>query len=127
MLSSRRVVAIAKHLARLSIEKDLGEITPSKVKAVIDFIVEFPERERKALIRKYIYFLEDVCQKRTLQIEYTSGCDTDRLRKTMESKAGCALAVNLKENPDLIEGVRLSLGDFIWERSIRSDLELISH
>ena len=127
MLALKKVVPVAKYLASISFDADSGEVALSNVQAVIQYISECPERYRAKLLKKYGYFLEEAIRQRSLSVEYARGCDIDRIKQIIPQQAQRVSRVNVKENSELICGVRLSFGDFIWERSVRSDLELITH
>ena len=124
MLTLKKVVHIAKYLASISFDASSGAIELSNVRAIIQYISKCPEQYQAKLLRKYGYFLEEAIRQRSLNVEYAKGCDIERIKQNIPQ--AMQQIINLKENPELICGVRLSFGDFVWERSVRSDLELIT-
>jgi hypothetical protein len=122
MLSKKKVNSMAKRLARLSFDEETGEIDLSRVRAIIKFIPEIEERVRYLWERQYLRFLENEWERRLLKIEYVGACDCVNLQRSIEQGLGRKLQLQVLENEELIAGLRISVGDYIWERSIRGDL-----
>ncbi|MDR1907086.1 MAG: hypothetical protein LBQ03_02620 [Puniceicoccales bacterium] len=120
MLSKKQVTALAKKLAQDSFEGT--EIDLSRVQAIAKLITEFAERVQNSLRRKYLYFLENECHWRRLRIEYAGVCDFVQIQSSMEQHVRRKLKLETAENVALIAGLRIFVGDYIWERSIRGDL-----
>ncbi|MDR1591016.1 MAG: hypothetical protein LBR92_03420 [Puniceicoccales bacterium] len=123
MVSKKKVTALAKRLAQLSFEG--AEVNLSRVQAIAKLIAEYAESARGSLRRKYLHFLERECQWRLLRIEYAGERDWDSTQRSMEHHVGRELKLETVENVALIAGFRISVGDYIWERSIRSDLSIL--
>jgi hypothetical protein len=120
MLSKKKVTALAKRLAQLSFEG--AEIDRSRVRVAVEWMGECAETVRGLLRRKYLHFLENECHRRLLKIEYAGECDFIPIQRSTEQHVGRILKLETVENVALIAGLRISVGDCIWERSIRSDL-----
>ena len=121
MHSKRRIAALAKRLAASSFDAR-GALDISKIRALAGLILEFSERDRGLLLRKYTYFLEEAYRQRTVRVERAGDCNTEAIYRSLEATCRRPLELIVQENPELIAGVRVTLGDHIWERSIRSDL-----
>ncbi|MDE6576376.1 MAG: F0F1 ATP synthase subunit delta [Opitutales bacterium] len=121
MHSKRRIAALAKRLAASSFDAH-GALDIPRIRALAGLISEFPERDRGLLLRKYVYFLEETYCRQTIRVECSGGCDTEEIRCSLEATYRRPLELIVQENPELIAGVRVTLGDHIWERSVRSDL-----
>jgi uncharacterized iron-regulated protein len=119
MLSGKRVTALAKKLAQCSF--DGLEIDRSRVRAMVELIGELTER-MSSLQRRYLHFLESEWHRRRLKIEYAGIGDFVSIQNFMERHVRRKLKLEVEENVALIAGLRISIGDHIWERSIRSDL-----
>ncbi|UPA28565.1 MAG: F0F1 ATP synthase subunit delta [Verrucomicrobiota bacterium] len=121
MRSKRRISALAKRLASSSFDAQ-GALDVSKIRALAGLILEFSERDRGSLLRKYAYFLGEAYRQRTVRIECAGDCNTEAIHRSLETTYRRPLELIVQENPELIAGVRVTLGDHIWERSVRSDL-----
>ncbi|MDR2200841.1 MAG: hypothetical protein LBN94_01895 [Puniceicoccales bacterium] len=125
MLTKKRISHLGKRLAQLSFNAD-GVLDRDRVAAILEAMGELHERNRNALGRKYYYFLEAEWNSRLLKIEHVVGCDWEGIRTLMERFTQKKLQCELVKTPELIAGLRVTLGDHIWERSIRNDLWCIS-
>jgi F-type H+-transporting ATPase subunit delta len=123
MLSKKQVTALAKKLAQGSFEG--AEIDLSRVRAITQLIAEFAERVQGSLRRKYFHFLENECHWRRLRIEHAGICDFVQIQRSMERHVQRKLKLETAENIALIAGLRISVGDYVWERSIRGDLSTL--
>ncbi|MDR0740181.1 MAG: F0F1 ATP synthase subunit delta [Puniceicoccales bacterium] len=123
MLSKKRVTALAKRLAQLSFNG--AEIDRLRVQVAVEWIEECAEMVRGSLRRKYLHFLENECHWRLLRIEYAGECDFIPIQRSMEQHVGRTLKLETAENVALIAGLRISVGDCIWERSIQGDLSTL--
>ncbi|MDR2812620.1 MAG: F0F1 ATP synthase subunit delta [Puniceicoccales bacterium] len=123
MLSKKKVTTLAKKLAQLSF--DGAEIDLSRVRAIAELMAEFAETVRRSLQRKYLHFLENECHRFRLSIEYVDGGDFISIQRFMERHMQRKLRLETTENRALIAGLRISVGDCIWERSIRGDLSAL--
>jgi hypothetical protein len=123
MVSRKKVTALAKKLAQRSFEG--AEIDLSHVRAIAQLIAEYAESARGLLRRTYLHFLERECHWRLLRIEYAGERDWAPVQRSMEQHVGRKLKLETVENTALIAGFRISVGDYIWERSIRSDLSTL--
>jgi hypothetical protein len=123
MLSNKKVTVLAKRLAQFSFEG--AEIDRLRVQAVAEWMGECAEMVRGSLRRKYCHFLENECHRRLLRIEYAGACDFTSIQRSMEQYVRRSLKLEAVENGALIAGLRISVGDRIWERSIRCDLSIL--
>jgi F-type H+-transporting ATPase subunit delta len=123
MLSKKRVTALAKKLAQRSL--DGAEIDRFRVRAIAQLIAEFSECLRHSLRRQYLHFLESEWHRHRLRIEYVGTCDFVSIQRSMEQHMGRQLKLETTENVALIAGLRIAVGDYVWERSIRGDLSAL--
>jgi hypothetical protein len=125
MQSGKRIIALAKKMARNSFDEGTGAIDSGRVHEMIAVVRAFPERMRNALLRRYQYFLGVEQMNRTVIIEYVGDCEVGKFHGQMEQLALRKLQLRAISVPELVAGMRVTFGDQIWERSIRSDLETI--
>ncbi|MDR3317362.1 MAG: F0F1 ATP synthase subunit delta [Puniceicoccales bacterium] len=125
MRSKKKINALAKQFAQKSFDGATGVIDREYVRAVIEVIQEFQEAMRSLLLKQYQYFLEMEQINRMVQIEYVSDCDVSKIHAQMEHLTNQKLQLMTVIVPELIAGIRITLGDQVWERSVRGDLEAI--
>jgi hypothetical protein len=125
MRLGKKIIILAKKLAKNSFNGATGAIDLESVRGMIAIIQEFPERTRYVLLKRYQYFLGIEQVNRTATIEYAGDCDVGIIHARMEQFARQKLQLRVISVPALIAGLRVTLGDRIWERSIRGDLETI--
>lgn len=124
MYTKKKLISIAKKLAEYSFDAS-GKLSRERVNQVIQGAQELPERDRAFLLRKYLYFLEVVLKRHEVCIAFSGNCDVEKIRREAEKKMGYPLSVKAVEDPQLIAGVHVTIGDYTWERSVRSDLEAL--
>jgi F0F1-type ATP synthase delta subunit len=125
MQSSKKIIILAKKLAKNSFDEATGAIDLEYVRGIVTTILESPECTRYVLLKRYQYFLEIEQANRTATIEYAGDCDVGIIHARMEQFARQKLQLRVLPVPELVAGLRVALGDRIWERSIRGDLEAI--
>lgn len=124
MYTKKKLISIAKKLAEYSFGAS-GELSRERIDQVEQSIQELPERNRAFLLRKYLYFLEVVLKRHEVCIAFSGNCDVKGIHEEAEKKMGYPLSVKAIEDPQLIAGVCVTIGDHTWERSVRSDLEAL--
>jgi hypothetical protein len=126
MRFGKKIIILAKKLAKNSFDGATGAIDLECVRGMIAIILEFPERTRYILFKRYQYFLGVEQVNRTATIEYAGECDMGLIHARMEQFARQKLQLRAVPVSELVAGLRVTLGDRIWERSIRGDLEAIA-
>ncbi|MDR2807014.1 MAG: F0F1 ATP synthase subunit delta [Puniceicoccales bacterium] len=125
MLSKKKVYSLAKRLAQRSFDSSTNCIHEEHVREIIALIRETPEYIRSLFLKKYSYFLEVAWMNRTIKIEYAGDCDFLKLQNQIEQRVQKKLPFEAIPAPELIVGFRMTVGDWIWERSVRSDLNML--
>jgi F-type H+-transporting ATPase subunit delta len=118
-----KTAALARKLVHASIAD--GEPSPARVSAVLELLRRRPDRERKALLVAYLRLMRREEALRTLVIERSGALD-DASRKALvdglSQKTGRKLIVVERENPALLGGIRVRLGDDEYDASIAGKL-----
>lgn len=105
-----------------------GRVDSARVSAVCDYIEANVSDTRKVpLLRTYANLLKPAIGRGEAVVE-SSGAISDEafdgIKKFVAEQTGRAgIAFRKVENSDLLGGLRITCGDDIWERSIKSDLE----
>jgi F-type H+-transporting ATPase subunit delta len=114
-----RTLALAGKLAVASLEN--GVPTLERVGAVLKFISSRPHREKLPLLVAYERLMRRREFLRTLSIERAGAVDSasrDALVAALSGTAKVPLLVSEKENPDLVAGLRVRLGDDVYDASL---------
>jgi F-type H+-transporting ATPase subunit delta len=114
-----RTLTLAGKLAEASLEK--GVPTRERVGAVLKFVSSRPHREQLPLLSAYGRLMRRREFLRTLSIEKAGAIDAssrDALVAALSGAAKVPLLVGEKENPDLVAGLRVRLGDDVYDASL---------
>ena len=115
----------AKMLVGLSLSAD-GLVSAERVRAVCEYVAENPEYSDKLkLLKAYLKYIKPLVNRRNAVIE-TSGeiskDSLDSLLARIEKAAGGRVEVHTKINKALLGGIRVKIGDDIYERSVSGEL-----
>lgn len=130
MKRKKALVLEAKKLVRLSLDAT-GGLSGERVQAILETLKASgrPILQLRLLLKAY---------QRFVQLELDRGQGLLECAGALKSEAVAALAQHLsiaakrpvsletRENPSLIAGVRVTLGDHVWESSISSRLATLS-
>ncbi|MCC5805270.1 MAG: F0F1 ATP synthase subunit delta [Opitutales bacterium] len=115
---------LAKKLARLFAEA--GDSGAQELHAVLDKVLgRRPVAERRAFLE---YFRSCVVRElglREVFVEHAGPVDAvsvEFLVAALGRRAGRSLSHRLRENPDLLGGLRLTLGDIVYDASVAARL-----
>lgn len=122
MLTKKKIIHLAKKLAALSVSDD-GLLSLPRVDAALDVVRSCSERYRGLLMRQYRYFLEEKIRALTVVFEKNGKIDVESEVAKLERQFHKKLLLELRENPTLIAGARLTIGDMVFDRSLRSVLD----
>jgi F-type H+-transporting ATPase subunit delta len=118
----------AKKLARLSLGSD-GQIDGERAQAGMESLRPLKPRVQRALLKAYLHYLRIEDRRARMLYEYAGLIDPselERLRTHYSQKYGRNLRVDLKPNPALLAGLRLSIGDDIYENSASGRLAALA-
>jgi F-type H+-transporting ATPase subunit delta len=127
MTLDRKHKDLTKKLARLSLGAD-GQLEQARVDAVLSSLRSYPPRLLRHLLKAYLHYLKIEDLRGVLLYEYSGliGTDTlESLRQHFNQKYQRALRLELKPNDSLLAGLRISIGDDVFEYSASSRLETL--
>ncbi len=123
--TSRRLAKRLATLAAASGEQALGEIGPALEKLIGQKTLS----DRKAFIRAFLAYFRRELRSNQLHVEY-AGSLTDAMveaiRTAFTEKEKRSLQVITEEQPNLISGFRVRLGDNIYDASIAGRLDRLA-
>jgi F-type H+-transporting ATPase subunit delta len=118
----------AKKLTHLSLDEG-GQVDPARVETVLAALRAHPARTRRALLKAYLHYLAAEDRRGRLLYEYSGLVDPaqlETLRARYAQKYARVLRLELRSNPQLLAGLRLTIGDDIYEYSAAGRLAALA-
>lgn len=118
MAVDKQVRDFAKKLLDYSIEN--GEVSAAKVKDVVSALADNPPRKIKSILTLYKKYIDREIARYTATIEHGGPINQeaiDAVKAHLEKIAERTIQVQTVENPDLLAGIRVTLGDDVYEDS----------
>lgn len=125
--SKKQINQLARKLVRASLQD--GGISQQRVSAVLELLRRQSETRRRELLKAYLRQMRREQARNTLLIEHAGPLASkarDEIVSSMSAKAGRRLSVETRENPELLGGVRVRLGDDVYDASIAGRLAALS-
>ncbi len=125
--ASKQIRATAKLLLKLSLEG--GLLSESKVGDVLAWFEQKPPAHAGAVLREYHHLVLREYNRGRARIEYAgalSGGAVPSIIAELSRLYHRPVSATTIENPSLIAGVRISIGDDVFEQSIASQLETLA-
>lgn len=124
MAARKQTQDFAKQLVKLSLDGD-GQPDAERVAAVLETLRQDPPRRSKALLKSYAYYLDIEVRRGQARVEY-AGPLAEKVLAEVEAhftKAyGRKVVATAQENPALIAGLRVTVGDDVYDDSIAARL-----
>lgn len=114
---------IAKALLRSSFTE--GELNETRVRSLVKSIIEQKPRNYLNILELYKRLLRFELEKRTAVIETASDLSLDAATEiitNLKCKYGNDLDTRFVVNPELLGGMRIRVGDDVWDSSVRNRL-----
>jgi F-type H+-transporting ATPase subunit delta len=123
MKSSKESRKMSRHLLRLSFTD--GKLDQEKVSHMVQSILSEKPRHQLDILRDYQRLLRLEVEKRHAVVESATplnGSMGDRIVANLKSRYGDDLTTEFRTNPELLGGLRIKIGDDVWDGSVRSRL-----
>ena len=117
----------AKGLAHLSLED--GVVSAEKVEAVLQALKKRPPRQLKTVLKHYLYYIKKEIDRGKAVIEFAGALDEasiSNILRRLEETYRRTLTLESWENPSLIAGFRIAVGDDLYDASVSGRLENLS-
>lgn len=124
MLKDKAIREYAKKLALISLEN--GHISNERVSAVLETLRQSPPRKISTVLKYYAFYIRREMKKSQMQVEYAGELNASSVEslKTHFSKTyNRPLSVLTQENKKLIAGLRIHIGDDVYDSSVAGRLE----
>jgi len=116
----------AKELFRLCLVN--GLLDEGRVRRVVQTIIESGRRGSMALLSQFQRLVRLQCHRQTAEVESAVPLDVDvqtRINAHLEDLYGPGLAIRFKQSPQLIGGMRVTVGSDVYDGSIQHRLAML--
>ncbi len=127
MPAPKKVRATAKLLVALSLEN--GQLSEARVRDVLVWFDQKPPTHAAAVLREYHRLVSREVARSRARIEYSgalAGGAVPSIVAELSKLYGRPVSALSVENPALVAGVRVTIGDDVFERSIAAQLESLA-
>jgi F-type H+-transporting ATPase subunit delta len=127
MRASKQSQQFARQLFHLSLAD--GQVSGERVSAVLAHLAKQPPRQPLAVLRHYQRLIATQLARNSAVVEHGGAIDADILRSieaAFTRKYQRPITASARPNPDLIAGMRIRIGDDLYESSIASQLAALS-
>lgn len=103
-----------------------GLVSEEKVQAVLAALRKNPPRKPIAVLKEFLYYVEREINSSKAVIEYAGKVDDSALeaiRANLSKTYDRSITLETVENVDLIAGLRVSIGDDIYDSSVAGRLD----
>jgi F-type H+-transporting ATPase subunit delta len=123
MRVSQQSLQFARQLFRLSLAD--GQVSAERVGGVLAYLQRHPPRQPLAVLKHFHRLVAAQLAKNHALVEH-GGAISDSLLRTIETaltqKYQRPIAATAQPNPDLIAGLRVRVGDDVYESSVAGQL-----
>jgi F-type H+-transporting ATPase subunit delta len=123
MSSRRKINELAHQLFALSLEH--GEVSAERVAGVLAWVDKHRPASASAVLRAYRHLVATDLARRRAVIEYAGDVSPAvfaSIASAMSQRFGRAIAAVPVSRPELIAGLRVRVGDHVFENSVVSQL-----
>jgi F-type H+-transporting ATPase subunit delta len=127
MPAPKKARATAKLLLALSLEN--GQLSEARVSDVLAWFEQKPPAHAAAILREYHRLVSREIARSRAKIEFSgalAGGAVPSILSELSKLYHRPVSAATVENPALIAGLRVSIGDDVFERSIAAQLESLS-
>jgi len=107
-----------------------GQLDPGRISSLVDSLVTRKPRNYVDALKNYKRLLRLELEKRQATIETASEVDSavrSEIEANLKSKYGNDLSTEFHVAPELLGGMRIRVGNDVWDGSVRNRLERLQH
>jgi F-type H+-transporting ATPase subunit delta len=107
-----------------------GQLDPGRVSSLVDSLVTHKPRNYLDALKNYKRLLRLELEKRHATIETASEVDPavrSEVEANLKTKYGSELSSEFHVDPALLGGMRIRVGNDVWDGSVRNRLERLQH
>jgi F-type H+-transporting ATPase subunit delta len=107
-----------------------GQLDPGRIASLVDSVIAQKPRNYIDVLKNYKRLLRLEVEKRHATIETASEVDPairSEIVSNLKSKYGDDLATEFHVDPQLLGGMRIRVGNDVWDGSVRNRLQRLQH
>lgn len=107
-----------------------GQLDPGRIASLVDSVIAQKPRNYIDVLKNYKRLLRLEVEKRHATIETASEMDPairSEIVSNLKSKYGDDLATEFHVDPQLLGGMRIRVGNDVWDGSVRNRLQRLQH
>ena len=107
-----------------------GQLDPGRISSLVDSLIAQKPRKYIDVLKNYRRLLRLELEKRHATVETSSEADPAILSEivaNLKSKYGNDLSTEFHVDPQLLGGMRIRVGNDVWDGSVRNRLERLEH
>lgn len=119
--------AFARKLVEISLDAD-GRVSAERVGDVLTTLEQNPPRHLRALLKQYLVYIRHELARTQAKLEYAGDISPSTLaeiREELSSHYARSVDILSKENPELIAGFRVAIGDDVYDASLAGRLHAL--
>jgi F-type H+-transporting ATPase subunit delta len=124
MKNKKEVRQLSRELLRSSFTD--GQLDQGRIAALVNSLIQKKPRNYVAVLDAYKRLLRLEIEKRSAVIESATELAPDAAQKLLDnlkSKYGQDLSAQFVTNPELLGGMRIRVGNDVWDSSVRNRLQ----
>ncbi|HEY4273812.1 MAG TPA: F0F1 ATP synthase subunit delta [Candidatus Udaeobacter sp.] len=107
-----------------------GQLDPGRISSLVDSLIAKKPRNYINVLKNYRRLLRLELEKRHATVEASSEVDPairSEIVANLKSKYGNDLSTEFHVDPQLLGGMRIRVGNDVWDGSVRNRLERLEH
>lgn len=107
-----------------------GQLDPGRISSLVDSLIAKKPRNYINVLKNYRRLLRLELEKRHATVEASSEVDPairSEIVASLKSKYGNDLSTEFHVDPQLLGGMRIRVGNDVWDGSVRNRLERLEH
>ena len=107
-----------------------GQLDPGRISSLVDSLIAHKPRNYIDVLKNYRRLLRLELEKRQATVETSSEVDPairSQIVASLKSKYGNDLSTEFHVDPQLLGGMRIRVGNDVWDGSVRNRLERLQH
>jgi F-type H+-transporting ATPase subunit delta len=107
-----------------------GQLDPGRISSLVDSLIAQKPRNYIDVLKNYRRLLRLELDKRHATVETSSEVDPairSEIVANLKSKYGNDLSTEFHVDPQLLGGMRIRVGNDVWDGSVRNRLERLQH
>jgi F-type H+-transporting ATPase subunit delta len=126
MTTSREVSRLSRQMLKLSFNN--GKLDQQKVSRMVQTVLSEKPRHYAEVLKNYQRLVRLEVERRHVVVESAASLNPqvkDQILSKLKARYGDDLTAEFRTNPSLLGGLRIKVGDDVWDGSIRHRLNTL--